>query len=83
MEEDHLRQFPVSPASDDIKYDEINHLVIPTPGKKKRKKCAGEGCDSSIRTMCLKCNVNCCIECFILLLTRLFEIFHIITLMNT
>lgn len=56
--------------SDDVRYDGINHLVIPT-SEKKRKRCAGEGCNSSIRTMCLKCNVGLCIECF--------RIFHTIT----
>lgn len=56
--------------SDDIRYDGINHLVIPTSDK-KRKRCAGEGCASSIRTMCLKCNVGLCIDCF--------RIFHTIT----
>lgn len=49
--------------SDDIRYDGKNHLIIPTP-EKKRKICAGEGCSSSIRTMCEKCNVGLWIECF-------------------
>ncbi|KAL4125910.1 hypothetical protein QTP88_010147 [Uroleucon formosanum] len=56
--------------SDDIRYDGKNHLIIPTP-EKKRKRCAGEGCSSSIRTMCEKCNVGLCIECF--------KIFHSVT----
>jgi len=56
--------------SDDISYDGKNQLIIPTP-EKKRKRCAGEGCSSSIRTMCEKCNVGLCIECF--------KIFHSVT----
>jgi len=49
--------------SDDIRYDGKEHLVIPTP-QKKRRRCTGEGCSSSGRTMCCKCNVGLCIECF-------------------
>lgn len=54
-----------SGMSDDKRYGGIDYRVIPTPDKKKKRKiCAGEGCAFSIRTMCLKCNVGLCIECF-------------------
>jgi hypothetical protein len=49
-------------VSDDIRYDGRDHLLVPTEGK-KRKRCAGEGCISGIRTMCSKCNVGLCLEC--------------------
>lgn len=49
-------------VSDDIRYDQVDHLLVPTRDK-KRKRCAGEGCSSSIRTMCCKCNVGICIDC--------------------
>lgn len=50
-------------VSDDIRYDEKNHLVEPVPNK-KRRRCAGEGCSSVGRTQCQKCGVGLCIECF-------------------
>lgn len=47
--------------SDDLRYDQQNHLLSNTEGK-KRRRCAGEGCSSSVRTMCTKCKVGLCIE---------------------
>lgn len=55
--------------SDDVRYDGINHLVIEIPAK-KRRRCAGEGCISSIRTMCSKCNMGLCIPCFYIFHTK-------------
>ncbi|KAJ8963587.1 hypothetical protein NQ314_005535 [Rhamnusium bicolor] len=49
-------------VSDDIRYDQVGHLLVSTIDK-KMKRCAGEGCSSSIRTMCSKCNVGICIDC--------------------
>lgn len=48
--------------SDDIRYDRTNHLLMPIPNK-KRRRCAGEGCSTSTRTMCQKCDLGLCIEC--------------------
>ncbi|KAL4082635.1 hypothetical protein QTP88_029696 [Uroleucon formosanum] len=56
-------------VSDDVRYDGKEHLVIPTP-QKKRRRCAGERCSSSGRTMCWKCNVGLCVECFKLFHTK-------------
>ncbi|KAG5870133.1 hypothetical protein JTB14_014227 [Gonioctena quinquepunctata] len=44
-------------VSDDIRYDQVDHLLVSTRDKKK-KRCAGEGCSSSIRTMCSKYTVE-------------------------
>lgn len=49
-------------VSDNLRYDRLDHLLIPVQGK-KRRRCAGEGCSSSVRTMCMKCDVGLCIEC--------------------
>lgn len=49
--------------SDDLRYDQRNHLVVRVPDN-KRRRCAGEGCSSSGRTMCSKCDVGLCIDCF-------------------
>lgn len=54
---------------DGLRYDRINHLVIPVPNR-KRRRCAGEGCISHVRTMCQKCNVGLCIDCFVIFHTR-------------
>lgn len=55
--------------SDMIRYDQLNHLVDEVPDK-KRRRCAGEGCCSSIRTMCKKCDVGLCIPCFAIFHTK-------------
>lgn len=52
-----------SRVCDDMRYDGMNHLVISTP-EKKRRRCAEKGCTSVGRTMCKKCNVGLCIDCF-------------------
>jgi len=64
------RSLSNSRVPDELRYDRLDHLVINTPDKKK-KRCAGEGCTSIMRTMCKKCNVGLCIECF--------SIFHEVT----
>ncbi|XP_037035193.1 piggyBac transposable element-derived protein 2-like [Bradysia coprophila] len=48
----------------ETRYDKINHLVQSTPNK-RRRRCALEGCKSSVRTECKKCNRGLCIDCFI------------------
>ena len=57
-------------VSDDIRYDGRDHFVVMTL-ENKRRHCAGDGCSSSGRTMCEKCNVGLCVDCF--------KIFHSIT----
>lgn len=57
------RSISDSRVCDDIRYNGMNHLVISTP-EKKRRRWAGEGCTSVGRTMCKKCNVSLCMECF-------------------
>lgn len=51
-------------VSDSIRLDRIDHFVKQTDGNKKRR-CAMKNCKSIIRTMCVKCNVGLCINCFI------------------
>lgn len=50
-------------VSDDIRYDKLEHYVMEVPNK-KRKRCAGEKCDSVVRTQCEKCELGMCIRCF-------------------
>ncbi|KAJ8911109.1 hypothetical protein NQ315_003371 [Exocentrus adspersus] len=52
-------------VSDDLRYDKRDHFVVRIP-QNKRRRCTGEGCASSGRTMCNKCNVGLCIDCFCL-----------------
>lgn len=49
-------------VSDDLRYDGRNHLLVPNENK-KRRRCAAEGCSSSVRTKCRKCDVGLCVEC--------------------
>jgi len=46
-----------------IRFDGLDHHVIPTVDG-KRKRCAGATCTSSVRTMCYKCDVGLCVDCF-------------------
>ena len=49
-------------VSDDIRFDQTNHLLTSTTDNKKIR-CAGENCKSIMRTMCQKCKVGLCINC--------------------
>lgn len=49
-------------VSDNLRYDRMDHLLTTIPNN-KRRRCAGEGCTSSVRFMCLKCDVGLCLEC--------------------
>lgn len=54
-----------SRISDDIRYDGKDHLVRSIgEDKTKKKRCAYRSCKSIVRTMCNKCNVGLCINCF-------------------
>lgn len=57
--------------NDDVRYDATNHLVVQVPGG-KRRRCAGEGCSSVGRTMCEKCDLGMCIQCFKIFHTKTF-----------
>lgn len=59
-EDGQLHQGMVVRISDDLRYDGIDHLLIPT-SEKKKKRCVGERCLLIIRTMCEKCNVGLCL----------------------
>jgi hypothetical protein len=50
-------------VADYVRYDRMDHLVEFISDKKKGED-AGEGCSSSTRTMCKKCNIGLCTECF-------------------
>lgn len=50
-------------AKDIIRFDKVEHYVAEVPNS-KRRRCAGENCKSSGRTMCEKCDVGLCIKCF-------------------
>lgn len=49
---------------EDIRYDRMDHWITHTP-EKKRKRCAAVTCQSQVRTMCQKCKVGLCIDCFV------------------
>lgn len=49
--------------SDDIRFDRTDHLVQRTEINRKRR-CAKTACKSIVRTMCRKCDVALCIDCF-------------------
>jgi len=51
-----------------IRYDRLDHHVIPTIDG-KTKTCVGETGTFSVKTMCSKCDVGLCVYCF--------KIFHI------
>ncbi|XP_037046510.1 piggyBac transposable element-derived protein 2-like [Bradysia coprophila] len=44
-----------------LRYDNLRHWPRQTA---KRRRCALETCQSSIRTMCVKCDVGLCVNCF-------------------
>lgn len=52
-----------SRVGDDVRFDGLNHYVAQVP-EGKRRRCAGFNCTSKGRTMCFKCDVGLCIECF-------------------
>ncbi len=47
---------------DDIRYDNFNHLLVPTKSN-KRRRCAQEGCNKRPFTECNKCELGLCISC--------------------
>lgn len=51
-----------SRIGDAIRYDRTDHLLI-SISNKKRRRCAMEGCTTSTRTMCRKCDVGLCLDC--------------------
>lgn len=53
----------------ELRYDRLGHFVGHNEGNKKRR-CALRTCTSIIRTICVKCNVGLCIDCFVLYHTR-------------
>ncbi|KAH7958814.1 hypothetical protein HPB49_005429 [Dermacentor silvarum] len=46
------------------RYDQTAHFVGNVPNG-KRRRCAGDSCNSMVRTQCTKCDVGMCIPCFI------------------
>ncbi|KAJ8950838.1 hypothetical protein NQ318_012704, partial [Aromia moschata] len=48
-------------VSDNLRYDRLDHLLTYIPNNKSRR-CAGEGCITSTRTMCIKCDVGLCLQ---------------------
>lgn len=48
----------------DLRYDKSGHLVELVPNQ-KRRRCAGDRCNSVGRTQCQKCQVGLCIPCFV------------------
>lgn len=52
-----------SRISNDVRFDQTDHFVQHTPENKKRP-CAASTCKSIVRTMCAKCDVALCINCF-------------------
>ncbi|KAJ8932651.1 hypothetical protein NQ318_005684 [Aromia moschata] len=52
-----LSSVTLNRISNDIRYDKVDHLLVPVPNK-KRRRCTGEGCSSRIRTMCKNVMLN-------------------------
>lgn len=52
-------------VSDNLRYDQTDHLLTNILNN-KRRRCAGEGCITSTRTMCIKCDVGLCLQCNII-----------------
>lgn len=52
-----------SRISNEIRFDRIDHLVKRTEDNKKRR-CAKRTCSSIVRTMCSKCKIALCLDCF-------------------
>lgn len=44
------------------RYDNVGHYLVPVP-ENKRRRCAAHNCKSSVKSMCLKCDVGLCIAC--------------------
>lgn len=51
-----------SRVSNDIRYDRLHHYVVSIPDSKRRRD--DENCNNRGRTMCYKCNIGLCIDCF-------------------
>ena len=47
---------------DDIRFDGIEHYLIETPNR-KRRRCAGNLCNKSPSSQCNKCDVGLCLSC--------------------
>lgn len=56
-----------SRISDGIRFDRSDHLV---KSVEKKRRCALRTCKSTPRTICSKCNVGLCVNCFIPFHTR-------------
>lgn len=52
-----------SRVSDNSRFDHLDHLIQQTI-ENKRRGCARKACNSTVRTMCLKCKVVLCISSF-------------------
>lgn len=52
-------------VQEESRFDGLDHLVKKIPDG-KRRRCAAQICSSSTRTICAKCNVGLCIDCFFL-----------------
>lgn len=50
-------------VSDDLRFDRMDHFIMAVPNK-KRKRCAGDQCTSTVRSQCMKCGLGLCIGCF-------------------
>ena len=55
-------RFPSNPNMP-LRYDEMRHLIAVIPNN-KRLRCKNFGCSRIISTMCLRCNVRVCVQCF-------------------
>lgn len=56
-----------SRVSDEVRFDRIDHWV---QSVEKKRRCAYKTCKSTPRTICSKCNVGLCVQCFLLYHTK-------------
>ena len=51
------------PCDSDARYDDTGHLVKPVAAG-VRRRCAGDLCESQVKTQCVKCDIGLCVSCF-------------------
>ena len=55
-----LKRLSSRPGFTDARYDGTNHLPVPS----NRRRCNADGCSSTVRMACSKCDIGLCLQCF-------------------
>lgn len=55
-----MKRISSRPGFNDARFDRIDHFPIAS----NRRRCNGDGCSSTIRMSCSKCDVGLCLQCF-------------------